>query len=64
MNTFGCDTCKHQDDGKWLDYCEKCNPDHYPPSEYRPIEGSIQEKEYFDELKYGLFRTSSWFPDD
>lgn len=50
-DTFGCDTCKHQDDGMWDDYCRICNPDYYPTSKYRPVRGSIQEKVYYDDCE-------------
>ena len=46
---FGCDNCKHADDGMWDDYCRICNMDYSPPSKYRPVKGSMQEKLYYDE---------------
>lgn len=49
-NSFGCDNCKHENDGYWDDYCRVCNPDCFPPSKYRPKKGSIQEKLYYDEF--------------
>lgn len=45
---FGCDNCKHDNDGYWDDYCGRCNPDYSPPSQYRPLKGSIFEKAYYD----------------
>ena len=48
--SFGCDNCKHENDGCWDDYCRVCTPDYVPPSKYRPARGSIQEKLYYDEL--------------
>ncbi len=49
-NSFGCDNCKHEDDGLWDDYCRVCNPDCIPPSKYRPVQRSIQEKLYYNEV--------------
>lgn len=46
-DSFGCDNCIHEDDGRWHDYCQNCNPDYYPPSKYCPARGTIQEKVYF-----------------
>lgn len=48
--SFGCDNCKHENDGMWDDYCRVCNPDYVPPSKYRPARRSIQEKLYYGEL--------------
>ena len=44
--SFGCDTCKHDKDGRSGDYCEVCGWSSNSPSEYEPMSGSIQEKLY------------------
>ena len=46
-DSYGCDNCEHEDDGRWLDFCASCNPDYQPPSNYRPARNTIQEKLYY-----------------
>lgn len=56
--SYGCDNCKHLDDGMWDDYCRICNPDYDPPSKYRPARRTIQEKlwyDKFDEITYAEY---------
>ena len=50
-DSYGCDNCRHLDDGRWDDYCRICDPDYYPPSKYRPALRSIHEKVYYNELE-------------
>lgn len=47
-DSFGCDNCKHENDGSWDDYCRVCNPDYSPPSKYRPARNTIQEKLWYE----------------
>ena len=48
VRSYGCDNCKHENDGKWDDYCRICNPDITPPSKYRPAKRTIQAKFYYE----------------
>ena len=47
-DSYGCDNCKHDDDGMWDDYCGLCTMDYCPPSKYRPARYTIQEKLWYD----------------
>lgn len=55
-DSYGCDNCKHENDGMWYDYCRICSIGNYgPPTKYRPKKRTIQEKLWyhqFDKISY------------
>ena len=65
---MGCDNCIHEDDGRWLDFCDKCNIDTTPPGNYRPERKSIFGKVYYGRYaeitdnEYSLFLKGYKYP--
>jgi len=55
INSYSCDNCKNNMNHPWndnrileRDYCERCSPDVYPYTNYRPFKRTVQEKVFYE----------------